>query len=283
MACKKGKRHLPVRILIGLLAFCVCAPAPAAADTWEGPGWDTPEEAVLYYLEGLKEQDLDKMIGAYAVETYVDSFDMAAQIGRIGVFTMSMMPRMPNTGSLLRSINIEDRKREIVQSVYLQLTSVCLPEADFSYPVNLTGGDGDEAKTFVEQLEEAYGAVDFGALRVVGFIPPETISEVYASDRNQEMLSAQIAPSGADEARSLIASFTLEGKVCALFCDAVRYGDRWFIKSSLGNASMLAGVTPLTGGMLAIPAEEVADFLRNTLGGDAQELMDMYLGALFGG
>ena len=241
-------------LMVCLLVVCVAMPLLSHAEqkTYEGSGWDTPEEAILAYLEGLREQNIGKMIGAYAVETYIDHFDLKAQIARVGAYTMSMAPRMPNSGGLLRGINIEARKNEIVQSILWQITAICLPGQDFSQPIPLGRENGDEeAAAFVEGIESAFGAVDFSTLKFLRFTPPEQISELYASERNQENIRAQIAPFGAEEARSVIALFIVDDKVCALTCDVMRYGDRWFMYKPSGNIGAMMGLSALTGGMIS--------------------------------
>jgi len=230
---------------------------------YEGPGWDTPEEAVLYYLEGLKEQDIDKMIGAYAVESYIDRFDLIALITRISAYSPSMVPRMPNTGDLLRAINIEARKNEIVQSILLQIGSICLPEEDLLQMIPFTQENREEEiQEFVGGLENAFGAVDFSTLDILTFFPPEALSALYASEQNQDNIKRQIAHIGADEARSMVVVFAVDGKICAWCCDVMRYGDRWYMLRAHGNIGNLMGLEVSTGGIIQI---NLSDFL-NLLG-----------------
>ena len=277
------KRNLQSWLAICLVMVCVAMPLLSNVDrmAYEDPGWDTPEEAVLVYLEGLKEQNIEKMISAYAVETCVDHFDLKAQLARLRAYTVSMIPRVPNSGDLLRGINIEARKNEIVQSILLQMTSICLPGQDFSQTIPFTGDDGDKAvAAFVDGIESAFGAVDFSALKFLGFMPPEQLSELYASERNQENIRAQIAPYGAEEARSVIALFMINDKFCALTCDVMRYGDQWFMYKPGGNIASLMGLSVLSGGVISVPQEELVA-MREGLGAPAQKLLDDLLSGLF--
>ncbi|MCL1855474.1 MAG: hypothetical protein FWF86_07045 [Clostridia bacterium] len=269
-------------LLVCLLGICACMPLKAGADdhTYEGPGWDTPEDAVTYYLEGMKEQDIGKMIGAYAVETYIDHFNFGAQLARIGVYSMSEVPRMPNAGNLLRSINIEARKHEIAQSILLQLSSICLPWLDFSAPISLWSESGEKANAFVEELESAFGAVNLHTLVVMGFVPPEMISKHYGSEANRNNMLAQYAPAGADDARSVVAAFVFDDKVGILCCDAIRYEDRWFMSKAQGNIGLLLNFSQLTGGMVAFPKDDVVNIIGDALGADVQEIVDEFLSGL---
>jgi len=257
------------RALVCLLAICLCAPVFAHANqpTYEGPGWDTPEEAVLYYLEGLREQDLGKMIGAYAIETYIDHFDLSALLARMRAYAPTMSPRLPNTGGLVRAINIEERKSEIVRGIFLHMASICMPEQDFFQMTTFAPENADEEiKAFVEGLDNAFDAVDFGTLKVLCFTPPEDISEHYASEQNQENMRRQVAPFGADEARSVIAAFTVDDKLGVLACEAMRYADRWFMFKPHGNIAAMAGLPASGGGMVVVPIEELMALSVDELG-----------------
>lgn len=271
----RQKRQCRLFLVIWLLMVCVCTPLLSHADqsASEGPGWDTPEAAVSFYLEGLQEQDVDKMIGAYAVETYVDQFDLTAQITRIGVHTTSMTPNMPNANHLLRTINIEARKNEIVQFVLYHMISICLPGQDFSQLTTFENESVDvEAKAFVEGLQQGFNSVDFSTLKILLFVEPELISELYASERNQQNMKAQIAPYGAEEARSVVALFTIDDKLYVLCCDVMRYGDLWYIFRPGGNIGQLIGLSVTSRGMAAISLEDIAPIQKNLDGTELEGL-----------
>jgi len=250
-----------LRPFIFLLVVCLCAPlfAHAAQPVYEGPGWDTPEEAVLYYLEGLKEQDIGKMIGAYPVETTIDHFDLRAQLTRFRVYTMDMSPNLPNTSDLLRAINVDARRHEIVQSISHHMALLCLSGQDFFQPPVSFAQEtiDEEVDVFVTALEDAFAAVDFGTLEVLLFVPPEVISETYASERHQENMQMRIAPTGADEMRSVVAFFIVDGRACVLACDAIRYGDRWFMANPYGSIASLIGLPAYTQGLVVLSKEEL--------------------------
>ena len=276
------KRKLQTWLVICLLLACVTMPHLSLGEqkVYEGPGWDTPEDAVLHYLEGLKDQDLDKMISAYAVETCIDHFDLKALLARVGGYTTNAIPSMPNAGSLLREINIETRKNQIVRTILWQMISICLPGQDFSQPIPIsTDDDGAAAKVFVEGIEEAFDAVDFDTLTFLRFTPPEEASEFYASERNQENIKAQIAPYGAEEARSVIALFMVDEHFCALTCDAIRYGDRWYMHQPGGNIAALARLNAPYG-MISVSKDELANMLGE-LDAPIQDMLEDFFRNLF--
>ena len=215
----------------------------------------------MQYLEGFREQDLSKMISAYSVETCIDRIDMKAALERIGAYAPNMIPIMPNSGGMLREINIEVRKNQIIRTILWQMTSICLPGLDFTQIIPISRDDeSDPAAAFVEGIEEAFKAVDFGTLTLLQFTPPEQISEFYMSERNQQNLKAQVAPYGGEEIRSVIALFMVDEQFCALACDAIRYGDRWYMHQPYSNIAVLAGVN-MPNGILSVPKENLVQIM----------------------
>lgn len=251
--------------------------ANAGTESYEGAGWETPQDPVLVYLEGLKEQNLDKMVSAYAIETYIAQFDLQAQVKRLNTYTMSMTPRLPNANALTQTFNVEARRNEIIQAAQWQMTSVCMPGWDFSQPATFDRENIDnEASEFVQGLTDSYDSVDFSTLKVLRFVEPEKISELYASEKNQENMMAQVAPYGADEVRSVVAFFMVDTKVAVLYCDVMRYGEHWYMFRSSGNIGTLVGLSAYTAGMVAVEQEDLMEF-REELGVDEQVALDELL------
>ena len=284
------KRLLPVWFAICLLAVCAQMPQLSHADskTYEGSGWATPEEAVLCYLEGLKEQDLDKIISAYAVETYTDRFDFQAYLERMRSFNAFLTPRMPNTGGLLRDMSIIARKNQIASSLYYQILTICMPGRDFSMAIHLAREDeGESVTAFIEEFEGAFGAVDFGTLQFICFSPPEQFSDLYASEENQEKLKVQSVYYGSDEVRSACALFLVDRSICILMCDVVRYGDLWYMLRTSGNIGSLMGPMrglDASGGIILIPLDEAKITIPDNAGEvdiSVQDIWDDLMDAFF--
>lgn len=267
-------------VILCLLAILLCTPLPsqAAEAVYEGSGWGSPEDTVGVYLEGLKEQNVQKMISAHAVETYIDGFDLAAQIARNGAYTGLMVPSMPNSNAIMRGLNIESRRNEIARTALWQMTTICLPEQDLLSKPTVFSGDSraEDAQTFVDGLDAALGAIDFSTLEVLYFNPPEEIAEMYGSEKNQANLHAQATCYGADELRSVVAVFVVDGKLGALCCDTIRYGDQWYMFRSNGNIAALIGLSADTGGMVAVDYEDLTA-LRDQLDANEQALLDALL------
>lgn len=60
-----------------LMSISACSKS-SVNNTVESSGYASTAAAVAAYIEGLKENNLDKMISTFAVEHYVDNYDLQA-------------------------------------------------------------------------------------------------------------------------------------------------------------------------------------------------------------
>ena len=61
------------------ITLCACGSRKV-----EGNGYNSPEEALLAYAEALKTGNVDNILSTFAVETYVERFDLAEYWDNIG-------------------------------------------------------------------------------------------------------------------------------------------------------------------------------------------------------
>lgn len=259
------------RALFGALALVLClawgSAAFAAMPTYEGPGFATPEEAVETYLEGLKAGDLSMMLSAYAIEKYVANYDFEGMIQWLQVFLPNQQAIFPGSGPLYEALNVETRKAEVVASIVYQQLAFVLPEFAPGQPTAFSGDDREgKVADFIQKFRNRTQAPSLQSLAFEQFMEPALLSNMYLAEKNQEMLAKKAALCGADEMRSLVAAFSVElGDVMEaletdvapkdgrlqfmLCCDALRYGDRWYMGFVPGNIGNLLGVTVLTGGI----------------------------------
>ena len=63
--------------LTSILSYCLLMKNPKnTSEKLEGTGYDSPEKAVEAYVNYLKEGNLKGIISTFAVESYVDNYDM---------------------------------------------------------------------------------------------------------------------------------------------------------------------------------------------------------------
>ena len=199
--------------------------------TQEQVGFDSPEEAVIAFLEGVRDSDLDRMTAA----VFDDSHD--------GVHALEV--------SFFYAFFL-----------YFYLTEDFLSD-DFQmedFHENLQIDD--------LQFLTGTGPSEFQSLEILGFIPPETFTELYLSESNQTNLSNQAERLGADQLVSCVVLFELDGEKYMTFLDVADVDGRWRISQFNGNIGNLLFLAPMWQGI--IPPEFMDEFIGEI---DLEELM----------
>lgn len=244
-------KRLTVSVLLVALILCGAACPALAAPPYEGNGSESAEDAARLYLEGIRDSDLSKALSAFAIETYANHFDYQAQIARIGAYLpASMNIKFPAVNDFAASLNVETRQNELINAIVMQQFMFYAPEMDATQMVPFTGDDREQqVAAFVESIYESVQSLSIETLEVLGFIHPALLSEHYANTLNQENLAKQAKIYGADEVKSVVALFSIGKNTYTMCCDAVRYGDLWYMLSLGGNIGALLNLAPSTGGI----------------------------------
>ena len=75
---------------------------------YEGPGFDTPEDAVLYYLAGLKNLDIEQMLGAFSWETQAAHYSFRDLVLRMKGMEPTVVPGMPFSDGFSTAAKVEN-------------------------------------------------------------------------------------------------------------------------------------------------------------------------------
>ena len=213
-------------------------------------GFRNPEDAVIQYLEGLRDSDLNKMLSAFAIEVYVENQDFQALLNRIHAYYPTMEIRMPNANDFVMSINSEKRRSDIMNSIEGQFLNL----AQVGFDVNSVHHIEDPEE-FVDNFIGYLLSPNLRSLEVVGFIPPEKLSEVYLSPENQNNIEWQTYHLRIDERESKVAVFNLDDQRHILIVEVGSYNGRWFILQFGGNLSHLLAMSHFMHGI--IPPEHI--------------------------
>lgn len=251
----------------------------------EGAGFSTPEEAAQAYLTGLRDQDINAMISAFAVESYVDHYDFEARVQRFSMYDVSYDMPFPNTNEYTRQLNIETRRSRIVSQIlshYMFYNAT--DEVGDGYPITLD--DPDEVSDFVEDFERDLEDYIFEDLTITSAISlsqsvdkssedlveellenlPEDLLEAlsedwlenafdtYMSEINQKNLGEQVAVYGASnqDVANIIVVFESDGDSWLFYPQAIRYDGQWYLQDFQGNLANLLGFSPYLGGLAPI-------------------------------
>lgn len=251
------KKCFTLRSLLSALLvmiLIVCAPLSALAASYESEGFESPEAAIQAYIAGIQDENLEQMLSTFAIETLVEHYDFEAMLARVRIYTIYSGIKLPNTNPLFQSLNVEARKNEIVQSIMYQLLSFHMPDLDFSQSTTFASDNYvEDIARFLETFENNTRSLALKSLVLGDFIAPETLSDVYLIEQNQQNMSRIASIQGADEVKSMVVALTVEGRPYILCCDVVRYGDVWYLLSLGGNIAQLLGMNPYTGGLVPMP------------------------------
>ena len=275
-----------MRKLVSLLLvlFLVSAPGALASEsvTYEGPGFASPEDAVHCYLEGLRNGDVQQMLSAFAIETYVDHYDIIAACRRQGLYQPNMPISMPNSSPLWRNINIESRRGDLVKYINFQAKYYSLPPFDFSEPYFLKeeivdektveffpGANGNkmEITEFFSLIDGSKADRSITDLKFDSFLDPATLMnktndksflDSYLSESMQSSIAKRVISDGVDEFKSVACLLTNEttylGEESYLLCfDAARYGNLWYLHSFSGSIGIFLDMPTLRAGLLEYP------------------------------
>lgn len=219
-------------------------------------GFATPEDAMVAYLEGLRDGDLGRMTGAFAIEAYIANHDYEAMIERLGVYMFNSDPRIPNANELVTALNVENRRGQITMGIIMQYMSLAYPEFDALVPHPMSEEEGGAA-AFTRRLNDNLNSLDLSSLEILGFIPPGSLSDLYDTEQNQENLARRADIAGADQITGSAAVFVLDGKQYLLLTDLVQYGEHWYLYGLGGHIGALLGLSVETQGIA--PAAFVAE------------------------
>ncbi|MCL2392245.1 MAG: hypothetical protein FWC66_06495 [Oscillospiraceae bacterium] len=111
----------------------------------------------------------------------------------------------------------------------------------------------------LEDFQSPLNPYAFNSLELLGFIAPEVLNERYASEENQDILSAKAELMGAQQLVSLVALFELGAEHYILIVNVANFEGDWRITQFSGNLGALLSLPPNMHGL--IPPEFVDDFL----------------------
>ena len=111
----------------------------------------------------------------------------------------------------------------------------------------------------LDHFESPLGPDEFKSLEVVGFIPPEMLNELYASELNRQNLLNQAERLGAERLESRVVLFELGGETYIFMVNVADFDGEWLISDFGGNIGGLLYMAHYMQGL--IPPEFVDEFI----------------------
>lgn len=250
LSAKDGKRLKKEMAKNNLLSDTpIASPSPAPV-MYESEGYDSPEKAAASYLEGLKSSNYDQIISTFAIKSYVKHYDFPEQIALLKAYSfMNQEFNLPVVDDFTADLSIQNCKNTLANEISDQITSICYINGDYfgNHPLpNTVSNQADYLAAMVTMVDDT----DFSTLKILGFIPPDALSDVYESEGNRNYRDGHAKLWGADEQKCCAIAFELEGNKYLLCTDAVSYQGKWYNKAPGGLLSILmnlgsSGISPI--------------------------------------
>ena len=224
---------------------------------WEGDGFSSPEDAVREYLDGLKEQNLSRMLGAFAWETMSERSSMEQGLLYYGVDQRTIWPGFPEDAGMLSRLNllqlVERRMEPIRASLFSFITGDYLESnQDWLKMRRIPLRTDEEADAFLS----LFGWDWTGKLSTIGnirIIRPEEAFPGYGSENMRDNRERIRRMYGADDVTDLAAVFTIGDVQYAFAPQLLRYGDKWYLGNISGMLSAIMGIPASESALYRMP------------------------------
>lgn len=212
---------------------------------YEREGFDTPEEALTCYMEGLKNLDFNQMLNAFAWETQMEHYDFKAYFERIRVYQTTMYPRMPSVNDFMFAANVNVLRFNQAELIYRSLEQYILGDDS---PINTATRtivfqkDSDDVVNFLQKFDNGRLEKLTQMTNIRFLSPDDATNNMFSTGRNPENFIKQTACYGADETVNLVGVADVGDETlycCPTIC---RYGDKWYLVSVSSMVSMIAAV-----------------------------------------
>ena len=222
----------------------------------EGEGYESAEEAVTAYLNYLKEGNLEGVISTFAVESYVDNYDMDEYFEYMQQFN----PFIANGGQMTtgfyfdsdmaRDLNIESRRAYILYNLHKQLMQIISHETDEEEIVEtISDGrlytfDEDSCKSVMKFLstDPELDSIDIG-----NFLEHEDFG--LPDDGIKRTMKSLKKRWGAD-VEQVIVELEIADEDYTLFMLCVCYDGKWYIAEFNNPTALALGTKPNDRGLV---------------------------------
>lgn len=217
--------------------------APAAI---EGPGFDTPEDAILAYAGALQKGDVQEILSTFAVETYVDNFDLSAYLENTGAYTVAVQQPIPSSDAYTRELNLIARQYHITRNLtymYMGLGKV----ENYVAPIPFNGDPYEEPAQLVAALVNDNWMDTLAKLETGRVLRLEDLFD--KSGQMNASLEGQRKSLNCEELVPLALEVTIDSQRYYLCVDAACYNGRWYNCNFFGTIGAYLGADALHGGL----------------------------------
>lgn len=236
------KRALTIVLVLILFQF-----VSIAETKHEGKGFTCPEDAVEAYLDAMNRGDVDEMISTFAIESFVDNYDVDKYLKAVKSFSPSYAYIIPIYGGYARSLSINYRYSilaGLLYTSYIEKSTALNGE-----PIRVIDADGRQMIT--EMFSSSLANNLLGNMSNISFINPSLL------DKRIEAIFPLVNTTryadyyGAEDFTCIAALFTLNEEEALQLMSCAKYGGRWYnLELGGGNSLAALSVSPYAAGLL---------------------------------
>ena len=217
----------------------------AASGVLEGPGYDTPEEAVLAYIDAFNAGNMKAMAATFAIETWAERQDPMAFLGRARSYNITMsLQGIPGDSDYWRSLRVSWRYGDLMSRMAQQYAwhpAVRMLQVQSIGAISFKNGQALDEFFDAWTADPANGWQ--GSIRFEGWLSLEAMTEgKYYMVQNRRTQALQYAATGCDDCVELAAHLTLNGQHGVLFMTCGQYGGRWYNLDLSGTGAIILGL-----------------------------------------
>ena len=247
------KKRFPIKLILcialslSLIANIVSLYMQNASSKLEGRGYSSPEAAITAYVKAFRNGDIEKMISTFAIESYVDCYDLEAYLTKTNSYQFyNAEVGLPNKSDYQESINKYTRQNYIVRQIkngYFTLTNI---DSSRSIVAFSRDNSDTEIETLLNQLD--YPNLDKKLSRI-------TIGNVLTKDDfdiNQETYSGSVEFNyqylSVDDFCDVAIEITFGGEEYYLFMLTAKIDGRWYNITPISPLGLMTGLDTMAGG-----------------------------------
>ena len=247
--------------LASVLTYCLMnKDSNKASEKVEGTGYESPEKAVEAYLNYLKEGNLEGAISTFAVESYVDNYDMTEYYN----YNQSFFPYGAGGGQMTnglyfdsdmsRDLNIESRRSYIIYGLHKHLTQITLQNTDEKELADEIA-EG-KAQISLEEPESVESLMRFLSTdpALDSIVIGDFLDEQYYNPNNSEPIENSLKHQekvwGSD-VKPVMVKLKIGGKDYTLFMLCVCYDGKWYIAEFNNTIGLSYGITAVSKGLVS--------------------------------
>lgn len=232
----------------------------------ESEGFATPQQAAIAFLDGLKAQDWEQMLGTFSVESYAEHYDLQAYTEYTQTYVyMKQDVSLPAVNEFVKAIVIRDRKKKVEKSIRQQGKGLY-------FSSKYTKGQAPMQEDTFHEWEDITEKMALESINVLGVITDDAVDKLVGADIIEKMRD-NLAPQkaallGADQIKDCIIVYECEGESYLLFMETASYDGKWY-NNEIGNGIATA---------LGIPIEYVGAVPIELIGNEEEvrEMMESF-------